>query len=169
MDKSLIQLGVVSEYTRESLLLSINELKQREYAQPRNFMEFKVQCMYECMYVCIYVCMYVCMYICMYLYMLYVYMYICMCTYVCMYVSIYVHTYVCMYICIYVCMYVYNTIYVCMYVCVYVPMYMYVCMYNNYVCISHLGSKQRRCSTSNTYLQDISSSDISIPLYDALL
>lgn len=41
VDKSLIQLGVVSEYSRESLLLSINELKQREYAQPRNFMEFK--------------------------------------------------------------------------------------------------------------------------------
>ena len=75
--------------------------------------------------------------------------------YVCMYLYMYIHMYVC--------------IYVYMYVCVYVPMYMYVCMYNNYVCISHLGSKQRRCSTSNTYLQDISSSDISIPLYDALL
>ena len=77
MDKSLIQLGVVSEYSRESLLLSINELKQKEYAQPRNFMEFKVQCMY--MYVCIIVYMYVCMYVCT-----------CVCMYVCMYVYMYV-------------------------------------------------------------------------------
>ena len=42
-DSLSISLGITNQFSRESLLLSIEELREKEKLEPRNFHEFRVR------------------------------------------------------------------------------------------------------------------------------